>query len=75
MLPGDVVMYLADKKAAAISDKHPDSFVIGSDTVVTKDGKILGKPKDEDEATYMLTELSGSVHDVYTGVSIHHGAK
>ncbi|MGD7047636.1 septum formation inhibitor Maf [Rossellomorea marisflavi] len=72
MLPGDVVMYLADIKAAAVSGEHPDSFVIGSDTVVTKDGKILGKPKDEDDARAMLTELSGSTHDVYTGVSIHH---
>lgn len=44
--------------------------VIGADTVVAKDGKILGKPKDRAEASAMLHLLSGSVHQVYTGVTI-----
>lgn len=61
---------------------HPDpeSFscasgnliVIGADTVVAVDGKILGKPKTHEEAFSMISELSGRTHHVYTGVAICH---
>lgn len=44
--------------------------VLGSDTVVTLDGEVLGKPKDEADATRMLKALRGRVHEVYTGVCI-----
>lgn len=47
-----------------------DIMVIGADTVVSIHGKILGKPKDEDEAFWMLSTLSGNRHAVYTGVTI-----
>ncbi|MBW3111856.1 Maf family protein [Bacillus sp. MCCB 382] len=71
--PDEVVMYLAKKKAKEISKQHPTHYVIGSDTVVTKDGKILGKPESKEEAKEMLRMLSGSAHEVYTGVAIVHG--
>lgn len=71
--PHEVVMYLAKKKAKVISNQHPSHYVIGSDTVVTKDGKILGKPESKEEAKDMLRMLSGSFHEVYTGVAILHG--
>lgn len=45
-------------------------IVIGADTVVSKDGKILGKPKNAADAAAMLHFLSGSAHQVYTGVTI-----
>lgn len=45
-------------------------LVIGADTVVVKDGKILGKPKDEGEAFAMLRGLQGRSHEVYTGVAL-----
>ncbi len=48
----------------------PEAFVIGSDTVVVLEGKILGKPHDEEEAVGMLRMLSGKRHFVYTGVSV-----
>ncbi len=47
----------------------PDSrVIIGADTVVVRDGKILGKPRDEAEAVVMLQGLQGRPHEVYTGV-------
>ena len=57
-------------KAEAIFKDHPDDIVIGSDTIVTIDNKVLGKPKDEKEAMDMLKTLSGKKHSVITAVSI-----
>jgi septum formation protein len=68
--PEEIVMELAFRKAQAISDQHPGSFIIGSDTVVVSDGNVLGKPKDKIEAFSMLKSLSGKTHSVFTGVSI-----
>ncbi|KON86886.1 septum formation protein Maf [Sporosarcina globispora] len=68
--PGEIVKELAQRKAQAVFKKHPDSYVIGSDTVVVKDGNVLGKPGSSEEAFRMLKRLSGSTHSVYTGVSI-----
>lgn len=50
-------------------DKKPH-VVIGCDTVVVYNGKILEKPKDEDDAVAMLSSLSGHTHEVYSGVAI-----
>lgn len=68
--PDDVVMELALRKARAVSKQHPDSFVIGSDTVVVNENTILGKPQNRQEAYSMLQSLSGKTHSVYTGVAI-----
>ena len=62
--------YLAVKKAEHISAQHPDSLVIGSDTVVIIDGEVLGKPEDKSDAERMLRKLSGQVHTVVTGVCL-----
>ncbi len=70
MEPGDIVKELAFRKANAVFKKFPDSYVIGSDTVVVKDGNVLGKPGSSEEAFSMLKSLSGTTHAVYTGVSI-----
>ena len=61
---------LSFKKADAVYEMNPDAVVIGSDTIVTIDGKILGKPKTKEEAVHMLKMLSGKTHKVITGVSI-----
>lgn len=68
--PDEIVMELANRKAKAVFEGSPASFVIGADTIVVADGLVLGKPKDGQEAFDMLKKLSGKQHDVYTGVSI-----
>ncbi|MBC7472832.1 MAG: septum formation inhibitor Maf [Candidatus Sericytochromatia bacterium] len=59
------------EKANDIAQKmNQDCVVIGADTVVEINGKILGKPIDQDDAKKMLKMLSGNTHRVITGVSI-----
>lgn len=60
--------YLSMIKAKAVS-RGGDELIIGCDTVVIIDGKVLGKPVDEKDCTEMLMRLSGKTHTVYTGVS------
>ena len=74
-MPQEVVMSLALQKAQAVAKDHRKSAVVGSDTVVALDGKILGKPRSEKEAVEMLRSLSGRIHKVYTGVAIICGEK
>ncbi len=65
--PQDAVVFLAAKKAMAVK-RADDELVLGADTVVVLDDKILGKPKDREDAYNMLKSLSGRVHSVFTGV-------
>ena len=44
--------------------------ILGADTIVVRDGQILGKPSDEEEAFSMLKSLQGRMHQVYTGVAV-----
>lgn len=71
--PEQAVEALALQKAQAVADMNKNSVVIGADTVVVLDGKILGKPKSEDDAIDMLSSLSGRTHTVCTGVAIING--
>ncbi|MFJ8529794.1 Maf family protein [Bacillus sp. NPDC094106] len=68
--PSDIVMSLALQKASAVAENHEDSVVLGADTIVTYESRILGKPNDEAEAKRMLQFLSGKTHEVYTGVAL-----
>lgn len=63
------ILEIAEKKARAVAKDFPDENVVGADTVVVVDGKILGKPKDEKEASAMLKSLSGRSHEVITAFS------
>jgi len=75
-IPCEIVMELATGKACEVYDKVvTDSecdkiVVIGADTIVVHNGRIMGKPVDEADAVAMLTELCGDVHQVYTGVAL-----
>ena len=70
-MPGEnVPEFLAQKKALAIAERHPDATIIAADTVVLLDNEILGKPKDAEDAQAMLHNLSGKMHRVVTGVCI-----
>lgn len=67
--PEAVVESLAEQKAEAVfKETDKEALVIGADTIVVLDGRILGKPKSEEEAVEMLSALAGRSHEVYTGV-------
>ncbi|WP_044022695.1 Maf family protein [Bacillus sp. SG-1] len=68
--PHEVVMELSKRKAVSVAARHPEAFVIGSDTVVVYGNEILGKPSGAEHAKEMLRTLSGKTHSVYTGVAI-----
>ena len=68
--PLTLVQENAKKKAISVAAKNPSCWVLGADTLVFYQKKILGKPKDLDEAVEMLSFLSGKTHEVATGVSL-----
>ncbi len=68
--PETLVMENARRKARAVWRQHPDSTVLGADTIVYQDGAVLGKPRDQADAKAMLRGLSGTWHTVYTGVCV-----
>lgn len=68
--PAEYVGRLAREKAMDVAREHRDAIVIGSDTVVVLDEVILEKPANREDAHRMLRRLSGSTHEVLTGVSI-----
>ena len=75
ILPHEAVMLLAKQKAEDVFCRNSDCMVIAADTVVALEDKILGKPKDAEDAFNMLSALSGRQHTVYTGVCIMTKAK
>jgi len=71
LAPEPFAQHYAHAKAENIAIQHPDALVIGADTIVVFNNKILGKPKDKQDSFNMLSMLSGQTHRVITGVSIH----
>lgn len=65
-----IVKDLAYQKAKAVFEKHKDCIVIGSDTIVECDDKIMGKPHSQQEAKEMMQTLRNRSHKVITGVAI-----
>ncbi len=68
--PDDYVQRLAQEKAAAVAENYENAWILGADTIVVIDDKIIGKPKDLDDAGKMLETLSGKWHEVLTGAAI-----
>lgn len=68
--PPQVAESLALAKARDVAARHPEAYVIGSDTLVTIDGAILGKPTDAVDAARMLRQLRGRRHQVPTGIAL-----
>ena len=65
------VKILSEGKAKAVAlNCSKDSIIIGADTIVVIDNKVLGKPKDKNHAFRMLKALSNNVHRVYSGVTV-----
>ncbi len=73
--PIELAVENARLKAEAVAKKFPSDVVIGADTIVELDGKILLKPVDADDARKMLRRLSAREHRVITGVAIVKGAR
>ncbi|MBE5782401.1 MAG: septum formation inhibitor Maf [Clostridiales bacterium] len=71
--PEVVVQENAYRKALAVALQHPGRVVLGADTIVFQNGKVMGKPRDEKEAREMIHRLSGQWHEVYTGVCVLKG--
>jgi septum formation protein len=67
--PECYVKRVAEEKATAV-EAGPADVVLGADTVVVIDGRILGKPRDEGDALRMLEALSGREHIVLTGICL-----
>lgn len=72
----DVPLFIARNKALAVADTldamaRAESVIIAADTVVVLDDEIIGKPQDEADAIRILQRLSGRMHRVITGVSMH----
>lgn len=65
-----ISMSLSLIKALDVSNRFSKDIVIGADTIVVVDGKILGKPKGKEDAYDMLNILSGRIHEVITGVAL-----
>lgn len=69
--PDELVKLNSRAKAESVAAQSPgDALILGADTLVYLDGKVLGKPRDLDEAREMLLALSGNRHHVYTGLTL-----
>ena len=67
----EIPVYISSQKASAYLDALKDNeLLITADTIVWLDGRVLGKPADEEEARRMLRDLSGKTHQVITGVTL-----
>lgn len=73
--PEELVIYLSRNKAEEVAGGHSGAVIIAADTVVCTEGRVLGKPRDEEDAFNMLRSLSGRTHEVYTGVTVIYGDK
>ncbi len=70
LMPEVHVLELAQKKAERVAENIKEGLVVGADTIVVVDHRILGKPSDPREAHAMLRLLSGRPHEVYTGFAL-----
>lgn len=70
--PGAIVMELSTNKAKEVASKvlDQDACILAADTIVYADGRVLGKPSDRQDAANMIKAIQGSVHSVFTGVTI-----
>ncbi|HJZ69923.1 MAG TPA: Maf family protein [Blastocatellia bacterium] len=72
--PADYITRIARAKVIAVARKRDAGLIIGADTVVVLDGRLMGKPENEEQAKQMLRQLSGKWHAVMTGVALYDAA-
>jgi septum formation protein len=70
--PEENAILLGRNKATCVAKYHPHNLVIGADTMVVLEKKIIGKPTDIENARQILRKLSGQEHEVITGVTVVH---
>jgi len=70
LAPTELALANAKLKARQVAKDNPDVPILGADTVVFWDGRIYGKPHNADDAKFMLTQLSGRIHRVVTGLAL-----
>ncbi len=70
MRPAELAKIISLEKAKAVAARHPGSIIIAADTFGMLDGRLLGKPRDQEEARDMLKRMSGRRHRVITGFTI-----
>lgn len=68
--PADLALRLARAKVVATPAPGAPALVVAADTLVVIDGRILGKPRDDDEARRFLGSLAGRTHEVVTAVAV-----
>lgn len=69
--PEDLVSILAERKARAVIDKTDADLILGADSIAFIDGKIIGKPKNEDHALKILTSLQNNTHTFLSGIFVY----
>ena len=69
--PADYIIRIARAKVIAVARTREAGLVIGADTVVVLEGRMLGKPEDKADAQRMLRHLAGKWHAVMTGVALY----
>ncbi len=70
LTPHEIAQVNAYRKARVVAKKHPEALVLGADTIVCQGRRIFGKPRDLEDAFFMLSRLAGQSHDVVTGVCL-----
>ena len=73
--PKKISLCLATNKAASISKKYHDSLVIGCDTIIDLNNKVIEKARNIEEAKKKLKKLSGKKHDIYSSVAAYYKNK
>jgi septum formation protein len=73
--PRDVALRLARLKAIDVARRHSDAVIIGADTLVDFQGRILNKPVDAADAMRMLRALTGNTHRVHSGIAVWHAGR
>ncbi len=68
--PGALVQSFALGKARVVAGRHPESVVVGSDTLIEIGGEVIGKPIDAVEARAMLRRLQGRLHHIHTAIAV-----
>jgi septum formation protein len=70
LTPSEIAMFNAYRKAVTVANRYPEAVVLAADTVVALGWETFGKPKDHEDARWMLQNLVGKTHDVITGVAL-----